>query len=45
MNQAEVCITRQRRGGGEEGTLREGAKEICKVLAVCVRPGQAVCGP
>ena len=45
MNRAELCIARQRRGEREKGTLREGAEEICKVLAVCVRPGRAVWGP
>ena len=38
MNRAEVCIARQRRREREEGTLREGAEEICEVLAVSVRP-------
>jgi hypothetical protein len=45
VNRAEVCITRQRGGGREKGALREGAEEICEVLAVCVRPGRVVCGP
>ncbi len=29
-------------GEERERALREGAEEICEVLAVCVRPGQAV---
>ena len=40
-----MCVAGQRCGEGEGGTLREGAEEICEVLAVSVRPGRAVCGP
>ncbi len=45
VNRVEKCIAGQRRGGREKGALREGAEEICEVLAVCVRPGRVVCEP
>ncbi len=39
-----MFVAGQRCGEGEGETLREGAEEICEVLAVSVRPGRAVWG-